>query len=95
MTDKKATTGRWAEPPPARSTAYPWTEIAALLRKNPGKWRKVFDKDRTSLTIAIRNGNIAALRPDDGFELRTSNNVKGPPRTCSLFMRYVPPGEDK
>lgn len=95
MTQPKAPTGKWKEPPPARVTAYPWKEIAALLRKNPEKWRLIFDKDRTSLTIAIRNGHIAALRPEDGFEVRTTNNTKEPKRTCSLYMRYVPPGKDK
>ena len=89
MTAPKVPTGKWSEPPPARTPAYPWKDIATLLRKNPGRWREVFKEDRTSLTIAIRQGSIAALKPEDGFELRTSNNKKGPPRTCTLHMRYV------
>jgi len=98
MTTTQSSTGKWAEPPARKGPAYPWKDIAKTLRKNPGKWRLIFERDRTSLTIAIRNGGIAALKPEDGFEVRTTNNKrKGPggePPTCSLYLRYNPEGED-
>ncbi len=95
MTTPKQPTGKWGDPPPARTPAYPWESIAALLRKNPGRWREVFKDDRTSLTIALRAGSIAALKPEDGFELRTSNNrIVDGKRRCTLHMRYVPSKEE-
>lgn len=83
-------TGKWSEPPPKRVPPYDWEKIAGLLRKNPGRWRKVFDNERTSLAVAIKIGSIKPLHPDKGFEVRTSNNVRGKPRTCTMHVRFNP-----
>lgn len=78
------------EPPPRRDRRYDWRSIATQLEKNPGEWAKVFEKDRASLATAIRIGSIAAMQPDRGIEIRTTNNVRGSVRTCTLWARYVP-----
>lgn len=80
----------WSDPPPRRTTSYDWPTVAGQLRMNPMEWLKVFDKDRTSIVVAIRNGGITALAPDKGFEVRTANNKRDKPRTCSLWVRYNP-----
>lgn len=86
----------WEQPPPPRSKRYDWTAIADQLRARPGEWAKVFDNDRTSLATAIRIKGIAALHPDKGFEVRTTNNVRlrdergKELRLCTLYLRYEP-----
>lgn len=80
----------WEEPPPHPRMRYDWTAIAKELRKHPNQWAKIFDDDRTSLATAIRIHGIKVLDPDLGFEVRTTNNVRGTPRMCSLYLRYVP-----
>lgn len=79
----------WEDPPESRHE-YDWTTIARQLRRKPGKWAKVFDLDRTSLATAIRIGSIKALEPSKGFEVKTANNTRGTPRTCTLYLRYNP-----
>lgn len=81
---------KFGTPPPRRQSPYDWTKIAESLRKNPTEWALVFEGDRTTLVTAIRNGGIAALRKEKGFEVRTANNTTGSPRTCDLWLRYVP-----
>lgn len=79
--------------PPARPTKYDWTKIATQLKRKPGQWALVFEHDRASVANAIRMGSIVAVRPEDGFEVRTSNNdTQSRPRTCSLWLRYNPKG---
>lgn len=80
---------KWEDPPPKREDRYDWDSIAGQLRKKPGQWAKVFDNDRTSLATAIRIDGIKALSPRKGFEVRTSNNVRGEVRTCTMYLRYV------
>ena len=77
------------ENPPVRQR-YDWQAIAEQLKSRPMEWANVFDEDRTSLATAIRNKGIKALNPDDGFEVKTSNNVRGVPRTCTMYLRYNP-----
>lgn len=79
----------WEDPAPPKQ-AYDWTKIAATLRANPMAWALIFEQDRTSLVNAIRQGNVSAIRPRDGFEVRTRNNQREPHRTCSLYMRFNP-----
>ncbi len=88
-------TVEWEIPAPPSRAKYDWNTIAALLRERPGEWAKVFEKDRTSIVNALRQSKIMALRPEDGFEVLTRNNVRSPVRTCSLYMRYVPPSKGK
>lgn len=78
------------EDPPERPQRYEWETIAKQLRRRPHKWAKIFDRDRTSLAVALRSGHIRALKPSKGFEFRTSNGTRGTPRTCTLHARYVP-----
>jgi len=90
MAEAKAEVTWEAPPPTRRGKRYDWNAIAAQLEQRPGEWAKVFDEDRTSLATAIRINGISALRPDKGFEVRTTNNKRGAPRTCTMFLRYVP-----
>lgn len=79
----------WEDPP--RRTKYDWVKIAESLRSNPMEWAKVFDEDRSSIVVAVRQGSILTMHPDLGFETRTANNnVKAKPRTCTLYVRYNP-----
>lgn len=86
----------WENPPPARH-GYDWADIARQLREHPSQWLKIFDDGPVSLVNAIRQESVSALTPTTrpglargGFEVRTRNNKVGPPRTCSLYLRWVP-----
>ena len=89
----------WETPPPP-SHGYDWVEIARELRANPTAWLKVFDEGPVSIVNAIRQAQVAALTPvrpsrgrpgyAEGFEVRTRNNKSGPPRICTLYLRWVP-----
>lgn len=80
----------WSEPPTERKM-YNWPKIAARLEARPNEWLLIFRQDRASVVHAIRRGAIAAVKPELGFEAETRKNVRGTPRTCDLYMRYVPP----
>lgn len=79
----------WEEPPEGE-IKYDWPVIAEKVRSQPRTWAKVFDKDRTSLANAIRQGGITALHPDLGFRITTANNTRDAVRTCSLYVMYDP-----
>lgn len=81
---------KFEEPPPDRRRRYDWRAIADQLRAHPGEWAKVFEDDVTSLVVAIRQGNIPALHRDKGFVIRTTENVPGPPRRCTMWAKYDP-----
>jgi hypothetical protein len=90
MAGRKGAAVKFGTPPPQRQSPYDWDKIAAELRNKPGEWGLIFEGDKTSLVTAIRLNGIKALKAHKGFEVRTSNNVKGSPRTCDLWLRYVP-----
>lgn len=90
MTEEKIAEVTWEDPPLGRGR-YDWNQIAAQLRANPGQWAKVFEFDRTSVVNAVRQGSVRVLSPELGFEVKTRNNVRGPVRMCSMFMRWVDP----
>jgi hypothetical protein len=69
---------------------YDWRAIAAQLRTRPMEWAKIFAADRVSVVNAIRLGQVEPVRPSLGFEVKTTNNKRGIPRTCDLWMRYNP-----
>jgi hypothetical protein len=75
--------------PPARAT-YDWASIAEQLRGDPMEWHKVFEKGRVAVSNAVRQGSIAAVHPDLGFETTTTHNTRTPPRTCTLYLRFNP-----
>ena len=85
----------WETPPPA--STYDWHEVAGTLRAHPGQWLKVFDEGPVSIVNAIRQQTISALTPlwrdshpeIGGFEVTTRNNVVGPPRTATLYLRWI------
>lgn len=90
MSDDLSVGEGWSDPPP-RPQRYDWGAIAARLKRKPGKWYKVFERDRASLVVALRQGSIKAMNPAEGFEFRTSNGTRSEtPRTCTLHARYVP-----
>ena len=79
----------WENPPPGRQR-YDWAAIAEQLRERPLQWAKIFDQDRASLATAIRINGIQALLPEKGYEVRTANNTRETPRTCTMYLRYNP-----
>ncbi len=91
---------KFGDPPPSAqgNHLYDWSAIADQLRARPEQWALVFTDDKNSLVTAIRIDGIAALRKSKGFQVRTRNNKrpinektgKPLPRTCDLWMRYVP-----
>lgn len=87
------TSVEWKAPPPGR-LRYDWPKITAQLRKKPGEWALIYERDKTSIANALRQGAVDGVTPADGFETMTRNNVRYPVRVCSLFMRYVP-SEDR
>lgn len=90
MTEDLSVGEGWEDPPP-RPQRYDWDTISARLRRKPGQWYKVFERDRASLAVALRQGSIKAMRPEGGYEFRTSNGTRDEkPRTCTLHARYVP-----
>jgi hypothetical protein len=87
--EEKISEVAWEDPPPKR-TSYDWPVIADTLRKNPMEWALIFRNDRTSVVNAMRQGAIAPLHRDLGFEYRTANNVRLPERRCDLYVRFNP-----
>lgn len=91
----------WETPPP--TGRYDWPSVAARLKAHPGQWLKVFDEGPVSAVNAIRQAEVAILTPVRpgrggatfaGFEVRTRNNNSGPPRVCTLYLRWVEEGQD-
>lgn len=78
----------WEEPPDLPKVD--WPEVAALLRQHPMEWLKVFQHGRTAAKEAVSQGHVPSVHPRLGFETRTTDNTRGSPRTCTLFMRYNP-----
>lgn len=87
----KIDTVEWT-PPPA-SVKYDWNSIAEQLRKRPMDYALIFRQGPVAVVNALRQGNIAALHPDLGFEVRTANNQREAPRLCDLWVRYNPKKE--
>ena len=78
-------------PPPDRiKVRYDWERIADSLREYPGEWLRIFTDGRTSTKNAVVQGAIRAVRPALGFEVRTTDNTRGSPRTCTMWMRWNP-----
>lgn len=84
----------WESPPPT-GHGYDWAVIARQLQSRPNEWLKVFDDGPLSIVNAIRQAQIAALRPafrpgeQDGVQVRTRNNKPGPPRTATMYLRWA------
>lgn len=88
----------WEAPPVGTRSGYDWASISDQLRERPGDWMRVYERGPTSIANSIRQGEIRALTPvhrsgrtEFGFEVRTRNNIRGTPRMCSLYLRYVAP----
>jgi hypothetical protein len=92
---------KFEDPPNQREQRYDWAAIAADLRKRPGKWAKIFDRDKTTYVSAFYQG-LKDL-PVTEFEVRVSNTDRGitkadaenlglapVPRTCTMYLRYNP-----
>src|SRR5262245_65624582 len=94
MSESKPIRGVTGCDPPSKSM-YDWDAISRQLRANPMKWAKIFERDRTSIVNAIRQGGVTALHPDLGFEVKTRNNLREPERVCSLYLRFNPRKRDE
>jgi hypothetical protein len=79
----------WEAPPDHRDKVR-WPEVAAELRAHPMEWLKVFENGRTTAKEAVSQGHVPSVHPMLGFETKTTDNTRGTPRTCTLFMRYNP-----
>jgi hypothetical protein len=94
VTDPKAGASsdvKFGEPPaPSNRAPYDWAAIAEKLRKKPGKWALIFEQDKTSYVVSLRQDGVTALLPSKGFEIRTANNKRTPVRVCDLWLRYNP-----
>jgi hypothetical protein len=77
------------ETPPER-LRFNWAKIAEQLRADPMEWYVVFKDGRASVYEAVRQGNVADVHPDLGFETETFNNKRTSPRTCDMYIRYNP-----
>lgn len=90
MTDTKPITKvKPSEPPAPKRSRYDWASIAEQLRSAPGEWHLIFQGGSAHTADAIRRGHITAF-PVGEFEVQTSDNVRTPPRTCTLHMRFIP-----
>jgi uncharacterized protein (DUF2252 family) len=69
---------------------YNWSKIAQALRAHPMEWALIFERGHASRVNRVRDGRVAAVHPDLGFEVVTVNNTRGRPRTCDLYMRWNP-----
>lgn len=78
----------FTDPPRGPVNKYDWYAVADALRAKPNQWALIFENGPLSLVTSIRQG-VQAL-PRDEFEIRTTDNVKTAPRTCTLYLRYVP-----
>jgi len=92
----------WEDPPPPARSPVDWPDIARQLRARPGEWLKVFDEGPVSAVNAVRQGEVQWLTPVrpgrkvvtyEGFEVRTRNNKPGPPKVCTLYLRWMNEGE--
>jgi hypothetical protein len=81
--------GEWVVDPPFEERP-DWRQVADTLRASPMRWLKVYEHGRETWANAIGRGRVNALHPSLGFEFRTTDNVRGTPRTCTLFMRFNP-----
>lgn len=87
---------KFEDPPASITGAYDWASIATKLREQPNQWAKVFTGDLHSRTVSVRQGGVRAMRKEDGFEFRTTNNhfkeeAGKRVRYCDFYVRYVPP----
>lgn len=78
--------------PPVR-TRYDWLRISEQMRAAPMEWHCIYENDRTAVANAVRQGSVADVHPDLGFEALTINNRRTSPRTCDFYMRYNPEKE--
>jgi hypothetical protein len=77
------------EDPPVR-VRYNWASIANQLRAEPMVWFNVFKDGRVAVSNAVKQGHVADVHPDLGFEVSTTNNKRTSPRTCDMYLRYNP-----
>jgi hypothetical protein len=79
------------DPPPVQTGKYDWPSIAQKVKAQPMQYLKVFDDDRHSFTVSVRQGSVTSLHPDKGFEVSTRNNhVEDGRRMCAMYLRYNP-----
>lgn len=63
------------------------SEIAAILRKNPGQWARVLGRRSANSARMISQGELIAYRPAGAFEARSSQRADGD--GCDIWARYV------
>lgn len=72
-----------------------WTDTVTALEANPGKWA-MLETERLSVATAIRQGDVAPLHKDKGFEIRTAKTDReAKPPVCDLYLRYLPSADTR
>lgn len=75
-------------PPPPAHTSYPWAEVAAAARKEPGEWLTLSDFNSACERVyanRIKRGKPAPFHPPGSFEaVARVTNGEG-----KLYIRYV------
>lgn len=79
---------RAADPPEPESPD--WAAAAAWCRAHPMQWLEVYTSGRTTWVSAVRQRHVQVVNPSLGFEVKTTNNTHGQPRTCDCYMRFNP-----
>lgn len=83
------------DPPNLERVRYDWQAIVKQLEADPMTWYKIFDNGHIAPVNSIRQGHTKAALPQHGIDVRTANNVVGPPRMCSLWLRYNPDNDER
>ena len=79
---------------PPMLSSYDWQAVSKKLRDNPGRWAQLGDHPiPMSVINAVRQGSVTALRPTDGFKVRSraiTTDDEGV-RVANLFLKYDDP----
>ncbi len=88
----------WKDPP-RRATAGPqgrWSEEAAELKANPGRWALLVTFGGTennhlarAMAANIKSGRYASFRPHGHFEAISAATAKG--TSTEVYARYIGP----
>lgn len=70
---------------------YNWEAIAERCKAQPEEWLLVYEQDRRSIAVAVRQQSVTKMTEAAGFEVTTRNNKTDvEPNVCDLWVRYVP-----
>jgi hypothetical protein len=70
-----------------RTPVYPWEEVAAKAKKDPGRWHWAATDIELSHAVKIRQGKKKAFRPPEDWLVRAKGPRGG---RGNIFVAYVP-----